>query len=46
MLQQKGKKKEKFTSIPGKSISGECKPKRLSAAFRKESKHQPTSPEN
>ena len=31
MLQQKGKKKEKFICIPEKNISGECTPKQLSA---------------
>jgi len=46
MLQQQGKEKEKFICITEKNIPGECKPKQLSAAFRKESRYQPASPEN
>jgi len=47
MLQQQGKEKEKFICISTeKNIPGECKPKQLSAAFRKESRYQPASPEN
>jgi len=41
-----GKGEGKFMCIPEKNISGECKPKQLPAAFRKESRHQRTSPEN